>query len=60
MTPPIHIKIVSGITSALWLALGLRNVFAPGSALPALPKDDKLQLWYWNAGPSALTTGQVR
>ena len=33
MSPPLHVKIISGSASVALLAMGIRNVFAPGATL---------------------------
>ena len=37
---PLHVKIIIGLSSAVALTAGLRDIFMPGTGLP-LPDDDK-------------------
>ena len=39
MAPPLHVKAVAGIVNGFVLIAGIRNVAAPGMALPIIPED---------------------
>ena len=43
MAPPPHVKAVAGIVNGFVLIAGIRNVAAPGMALPIIPEDDTFQ-----------------
>lgn len=59
MTPPQHVKIVSGAASTVLLMIGIRNLFAPGSRIPFLDGEHKLQGFFWGTRKSEeLVSGQ--
>eukprot|EP00536_Pseudo-nitzschia_multiseries_P014869 jgi/Psemu1/311482/fgenesh1_kg.779_\ len=60
MTPPPHVKIISGAASTVLLMMGLRNVFAPGARIPFLPRGEHdLQALFWGTKKSEeLVPGQ--
>jgi hypothetical protein len=63
MSPPIHVKIISGSASIALLSMGIRNVFAPGACIPFLPffgkSEHKLQSYFWGTSNSnELVPGQ--
>ena len=39
MAPPLHVKAIAGIVNSMVLIAGIRNVAAPGMALPIIPED---------------------
>ena len=43
MAPPAHVKAVAGIVNGMVLIAGIRNVAAPGMALPIIPEDSAFQ-----------------
>jgi hypothetical protein len=50
MGVPTHLKAIVGVFSALFIAAGTRDIFAPGHGLP-LPDDDKLIASVFGAPP---------
>ncbi|MGK3746913.1 MAG: hypothetical protein ACI90V_013776 [Bacillariaceae sp.] len=60
MSPPLHVKIISGSASIALLAMGIRNVFAPGACIPFFGKSEhKLQSYFWGTSNSnELVPGQ--
>ena len=60
MSPPQHVKIISGAASTALLVMGLRNVFAPGAKIPFFPSaDHDLQAFFWGTkSPQELVPGQ--
>jgi len=63
MSPPVHVKIISGGASLTLLAMGIRNVLRPGMFLPILPffgtAEHKLQSYLWGTDkPEELVPGQ--
>ena len=43
MAPPLHVKAIAGIVNSMVLIAGIRNVAAPGMALPIIPEDSAFQ-----------------
>ena len=41
MAPPAHVQALTAIINSLFIVIGLRDIFAPGTPLP-MPDDDKL------------------
>uniref|UniRef100_A0A7S4AN10 Uncharacterized protein n=1 Tax=Pseudo-nitzschia australis TaxID=44445 RepID=A0A7S4AN10_9STRA len=59
MSPPPHVKIISGTASTVLLVIGLRNLFAPGSRIPFLDGEHSLQGFFWGTKkPEELVSGQ--
>lgn len=60
MSPPEHVKIISGAASTALLMMGLRNVFAPGAKIPFLPSGEhNLQAYFWGTkSPEELVPSQ--
>ncbi|OEU14580.1 hypothetical protein FRACYDRAFT_269609 [Fragilariopsis cylindrus CCMP1102] len=63
MSPPLHVQIISGSASVALLAMGIRNVVAPGACLSFLPffgkSEHKLQSYFWGTSNSnELVPGQ--
>lgn len=62
MSPPLHVKIISGGASLALMAMGIRNVLKPGMFLPILPfgkSEHKLQSYFWGTEkPEELVPGQ--
>ena len=57
-TIPIHVRLVVSAVSFLFFAAGLRDIIAPGTALP-LPGDDQLMLAVWGATPYSPTAKMI-
>lgn len=59
--PPLYVRAVGSLNCIVLGTFGLRNIFAPGKALPFVPRDDAFQRYVWAGLEAAdLSPGQVR
>jgi len=44
---PLHVKLVSILSSTIFLLFAMRNIFSPEKPIPILPDNDPLQAFAW-------------